>query len=56
MAKQVALLALAAFLCIPLVHFVRDEYAPKHSVDFESAEWKAREAVLTRAKVFVKPG
>jgi hypothetical protein len=55
MPRQALLLAVAGFLCIPLVHVGIDKFGPESSVDYESPEWKAREQLIKRAVVFVTP-
>ena len=53
-AKRVLQVAVAAVLCLPLIHFVSVKLAPKpHEVDRTTDEWKAREKLIARAKVFV---
>jgi len=53
-AKRVLQAAIAALLCLPLIRFVSVKLAPKpHEVDRTTNEWKARETIIARAKVFV---
>ena len=53
-AKRVLRVAVAALLCLPLVRYVSVKLAPKpHEVDRTTDEWKAREQLIARAKVFV---
>ena len=60
MAKRVSLvrrilwLVVALIFCLPLSHFALEKWGPKPQVDFNSDEWKARKALLARARVFVK--
>lgn len=54
MVSRILWLVLAVILCLPLVHFARDEWGPKPQIDFNGAEWKARKALMKRARVFVK--
>ena len=42
-------------LCLPLVHFAREKLRPDLKIDHGSPEWKAREALIARAKVFIHP-
>ena len=48
------LLALVPVLSLPLVHLAIEELRPELVVDYASAEWKAREGLVKRAKVFVR--
>jgi hypothetical protein len=41
-------------LCLPLVHAAANEWGEKPTIDFNGPEWKARKALMTRARVFVK--
>jgi hypothetical protein len=54
MAKRVFQIALAVICCLPLARFVQLRLAPEFTIDHGSAAWKAREALIARAKVFVK--
>jgi len=58
MVKRLArgFLAVAALiLCLPAVRFVERRLTPAPVVDRNSPAWKAREALIARAKVFVEP-
>src|SRR5690242_14478085 len=52
MIKRILLLGLVGVLSLPLIHFVLDKSRPEAVVDFTSREWKAREALIPRARVF----
>jgi hypothetical protein len=54
MTRRLRWLAVAAILCLPLVNFAIKRWGPEPVVDFESKEWKARAAILSRSQVFVK--
>ena len=54
MVSRILWLVLAAILCLPLVHVAIEEWGPKPQIDFNGEEWKARAALMTRARVFVK--
>jgi len=53
-AKQILRVVLALICCLPLLRFVLLQLEPDPVVDYSSAAWKAREALIARAKVFVK--
>ena len=50
--RRALLLALAVVLCLPLVRFVV-LWATERDVDRTTPRWRAREEILSRAKVFV---
>jgi hypothetical protein len=54
MARRILGLVVAGILCLPLVHFAIGKWGPKPVIDFNGAEWKARAALIARARVFVK--
>ncbi|MEO6222326.1 MAG: hypothetical protein ABIP90_03685 [Vicinamibacterales bacterium] len=54
MAKRIVLVVLALIFCLPLVHCATEKWQTKPTVDFNGAEWKAREALIVRARVFVE--
>lgn len=54
MIVRVFLLGVALVLSLPIVRFALDEFGPETVVDRTTAEWKAREALVARAKVFVQ--
>jgi hypothetical protein len=51
--KRVLQLLATAVLCLPLFRFASQKLAPEPKVDRTTDEWKAREALIARAKVFV---
>src|SRR5688572_25812225 len=51
--KRILWSVVALILCLPLVHAAIEEWGPGPSVDFNSEAWKARKALLARARVFV---
>lgn len=53
MVSRIMLIGVALLLCLPLVRFADDEWGETPQVDFQSAEWAARQALITRARVFV---
>ncbi len=53
MARRVVLLVVAMIFCLPLVHFAKQEWGSKPTVDFNGPEWKARAELVTRGRVFV---
>lgn len=54
MGQRVLLSALSLLLCLPLIHFAQEKMQPPSwMVDHDTPEWKAREALIARAKVFV---
>lgn len=55
MLERTLLSALSLILCLPLVHFAAEKLEKNRSVDHGSPEWKAREALISRARVFVHP-
>ena len=55
MSERILLSSLSLILCLPLVHFAREKLRPDLKIDHGSKEWKAREALVARAKVFVHP-
>ena len=54
MFKRTWQIALALVLCLPIARVVQLTFAPEQNIDFASPAWKAREALMARAKVFVK--
>ena len=52
---RVFLVAAALILCLPVVRFAERRFTPAPVVDRNSPAWKAREALIARAKVFVEP-
>ena len=54
MVRRILGLLVVVILCLPLVHFAIGRWGPKPAIDFNGAEWKARAALITRARVFVK--
>ena len=54
MVERVLLLATALFLSLPLVHYVAYERVDRSPIDYNSPAWKAREALIARASVFVR--
>jgi hypothetical protein len=51
--KRALHLVIAALLCLPLIRFAAEKLAPEPYADHASDEWKAREALIARARVFV---
>ena len=47
--------AAVVILSLPLVHLAVEKFRPGPVVDFESKAWHARDALITRAQVFVTP-
>lgn len=54
MIGRVLWLVFALILCVPLGHFAWEEWGPKPQIDFNGPEWKARKALISRARIFVK--
>ena len=58
MARRVAkivLLVAAVLLCLPAVRCIKLMFAVAQVVDRDSPQWKARESLVARARVFVNP-
>ena len=55
MVERVLLSVLSLILCVPLVHVAQEKLRPDLKIDHGTPEWKAREALIARAKVFVNP-
>ena len=53
MARRIAWSVVGLILCLPLVRLANEEWGRKPEIDFNSKEWKARTALITRARVFV---
>lgn len=53
MVSRIMLVGVALLLCLPLVRFANDEWGEQPRIDFQGAEWKARQELMTRARVFV---
>jgi hypothetical protein len=56
--KRIAIALLAAVvlvLCLPLIHHAIRVWTPAPVVNRDSEAWKARVALIARAKVFVTP-
>src|SRR6185295_17660269 len=51
--RKTLLVGLVVVLTLPLIRFAMDEFAPDRVVDTNSPAWKAREALIARAGVFV---